>query len=711
MWATIIYEVVVLVLTIALAPRPPTPRAAALTDFTLPTAEQGRPIPIIFGTANITGSNCVWYGDLSTSPVTVHSLFSSSTLGYEYFMGIHLVLGHGPFDSINKVYWDQKLCWAGNIFGSTTAPITADGNMCMSALNLFGGERAQGGIQVCFNVIFGGPGEATNPYLTSILGSVPAYRGVTSVVSTNQIVTDNFTLQDYTIQHMTAGCGYIGTSPYIKGVEFECTRIINGWNIAGGTWYPAKAVITHPQSFNSPPTWDPTFSDSTIAAITTPTQNTLQFLNTNPAYTPQTQGFILIGSEWCQFTLQTVDSGGTLLINGFMNLVRGVFGTTATTHLSGAVYEVFDTSVAPTAAMNAAHIIYQILTDPKWGMGLSTALMDDVNFRAGADTFLAENMGLCMQWVNASSCEDFIKIVLNHCSASIVLNNTTGLYQLIPIRGGYNVMTLPSYDEDDILSMDGWASPGWADQVNEVVLVYTDPATRQNTAITGQDLANIDLQGKIVSQTINYQGIRDHLLAQAVLGRELSARCTPLITVKFQINRDAFGVSTGGLFKVSWKARNVVDMVCRITSVNQGTIDNNVINVEAVQDIYSLGLYNYQFASSTPPSVLGAVFTTPSDSTHGPTVNAEQTTPPTSPSDGDQYIVGVGGTGLWAGEDGNVAIWDGSTGKWVFVPIGPGVLVYNQATSSYVTNDGTGLIVPAVIGGGTDMIQIKVFGD
>jgi hypothetical protein len=40
-----------------------------LDDFSLPTAEEGRPIPVVFGTVLITGPNVVWAGDLKVDPI------------------------------------------------------------------------------------------------------------------------------------------------------------------------------------------------------------------------------------------------------------------------------------------------------------------------------------------------------------------------------------------------------------------------------------------------------------------------------------------------------------------------------------------------------------------------------------------------------------------------------------------------------------------
>lgn len=53
----------------ALAPKPPAPKPASITDLDIPTAEEGRPIPVVFGTVTVTGPNVIWYGDLSTKAI------------------------------------------------------------------------------------------------------------------------------------------------------------------------------------------------------------------------------------------------------------------------------------------------------------------------------------------------------------------------------------------------------------------------------------------------------------------------------------------------------------------------------------------------------------------------------------------------------------------------------------------------------------------
>lgn len=53
----------------ALAPKPPQPKAAALEDFDIPLAEEGRAIPVVFGTVIVKSPTVMWYGDLRTTAI------------------------------------------------------------------------------------------------------------------------------------------------------------------------------------------------------------------------------------------------------------------------------------------------------------------------------------------------------------------------------------------------------------------------------------------------------------------------------------------------------------------------------------------------------------------------------------------------------------------------------------------------------------------
>lgn len=70
MWLPILGSLLVSVaVSVIFRPKTPVPKAAGLDQFSVPTAEVGREIPVVFGTCDISGPNCVWYGDLRNEPI------------------------------------------------------------------------------------------------------------------------------------------------------------------------------------------------------------------------------------------------------------------------------------------------------------------------------------------------------------------------------------------------------------------------------------------------------------------------------------------------------------------------------------------------------------------------------------------------------------------------------------------------------------------
>ena len=65
----LVIAIVVSFISAALAPKPPGRKPAALTDFDVPTAEEGRPIPVVLGSVTVQGGNVIWYGDLKYEAV------------------------------------------------------------------------------------------------------------------------------------------------------------------------------------------------------------------------------------------------------------------------------------------------------------------------------------------------------------------------------------------------------------------------------------------------------------------------------------------------------------------------------------------------------------------------------------------------------------------------------------------------------------------
>lgn len=68
-WWYVAVFIVALAISYAAVPKPQSTPPAGLNDIQAPTAEEGREIPVLFGTREITGPNVVWYGDLRVEAV------------------------------------------------------------------------------------------------------------------------------------------------------------------------------------------------------------------------------------------------------------------------------------------------------------------------------------------------------------------------------------------------------------------------------------------------------------------------------------------------------------------------------------------------------------------------------------------------------------------------------------------------------------------
>jgi hypothetical protein len=72
---------------------------------------------------------------------------------------------------------------------------------------------------------------------------------------------------------------------------------------------------------------------------------------------------------------------------------------------------------------------------------------------------------------------------------------------------------------------------------------------------------------------------------------------------------------------------------------------------------------------------------------HLSVINQTTSAPPGSPSEGDAYVVNPTGTGDWAGEDENIAIY--INGAWKFVTASEGIIFYDQNVNSLYVYDGS----------------------
>jgi hypothetical protein len=68
-WFLIGVFVLSLVVSYAFAPKPQSAPPPGIGEIQTPTAEEGREIPVVFGTVEIEGCNVLWSGDFKIVPI------------------------------------------------------------------------------------------------------------------------------------------------------------------------------------------------------------------------------------------------------------------------------------------------------------------------------------------------------------------------------------------------------------------------------------------------------------------------------------------------------------------------------------------------------------------------------------------------------------------------------------------------------------------
>lgn len=217
-WLTIALYVLSLVVSYRLRPKPEEPRAATLTGIQVPTADETRPIPKLYGTKWIPGPNVLWYGHLKTTKITekggrkygIAGPREKITVGYKYYLGMHLGLCLGPVRTILGIDADEREAWRGYAGQGDTIEIDAE--------DLFGGDKAEGGIRGLVDVAMGDADQEVNSYLAARLPApLPAFRGTACLIA-RQV--------------------YIGTSAYIKNWRVLASSVIDKPAVGGADWAP-----------------------------------------------------------------------------------------------------------------------------------------------------------------------------------------------------------------------------------------------------------------------------------------------------------------------------------------------------------------------------------------------------------------------------------------------------------------------------------------
>lgn len=236
---------------------------------------------------------------------------------------------------------------------------------------------------------------------------------------------------------------------------------------------------------------------------------------------------------------------------------------------------------------NPAAIILEVLTSDEFGMWAPVENIDIQSFVDAADILHDENFGLAFNWVKQEQIESFINLILNHIAGTVFISHVTGLVTIRLSRGGYDPEALPVLSPDNA-KLETYKRRSWGETVNEVVVKWRNPVNEQEESVSVQDGANVAMQGSLVSTTVDLPGIRSPQNALRAAQRELQSQSTPLANIRIKVDRRVLTLEPSGLFRLNWDRYGISNMVFRVTKVEIGTLMDNEITLEAIEDVFGM---------------------------------------------------------------------------------------------------------------------------
>lgn len=241
---------------------------------------------------------------------------------------------------------------------------------------------------------------------------------------------------------------------------------------------------------------------------------------------------------------------------------------------------------------NPADVIYEMMTNTLWGLGLSPAVFDVASFQATAVALKAEGMGVDFTFNTSDEVNNSVAEVLRHIDGVLFSHPQTGLLTLKLARADYDVTTLPHVTTKNATEFRNFKQLTWPQTINEVRVTYMQRGTLPNftfvdDTVPAQNLANLQATGQISSTEYTYPYFSNPALALVAAYRELRAVSAPLASGELVLNRTFHTLTIGSVLILDWAPLGISGLVMRVLNLKFGTLESNAVVATVVEDVFA----------------------------------------------------------------------------------------------------------------------------
>jgi len=283
--------------------------------------------------------------------------------------------------------------------------------------------------------------------------------------------------------------------------------------------------------------------------------------------------------------------------NGFSHIVFRHFyiGTTATPEAFS--FEVSKLTSGLSASysimpngldLNPMEVVYDALTGSNGKFNLPVSSLDLTNLTSVAQTLYNEGLGMSFAVQNAISGKDLLEEIMRHCDGILYKDPATAKIKCKLIRQDYNIATLQTLGDSDVIEITSFDKTLWADTYNQSRVKFSDRATDYEDSVAiAQDFGNINFQQRVRSNDISMPTCKTADIANKLAAKQLAIVSVPLYKCDLICKRTAQNLRPGDVFILQHTPYGIASMVMRVSKIDFGTLEDGKIRITCIQDKYA----------------------------------------------------------------------------------------------------------------------------
>lgn len=238
---------------------------------------------------------------------------------------------------------------------------------------------------------------------------------------------------------------------------------------------------------------------------------------------------------------------------------------------------------------NPAYVVYEFLTDSRFGAAISTSLVDLSTFEACAQILFNEGYGVSGVVDSEKQASAVIEDILKVVQGKLITDASTGVMKLKLLRNDYAFDDLPVLNASNVKGVTNFNRGSLDTAINEVKVKYLSVADgfTERTA-SAQNLGLRIHKGDTDGVSYDFLSVSTGALAARIAQRELRPLSVPLAGCVIECNRSMFNVEMLDVVRLDWPPLQVEGLVMRVMGVDVGSLQDSSLKLTLVQDVFGV---------------------------------------------------------------------------------------------------------------------------